>query len=215
MAAPVHRHRVLHELRAKLPELMVEAASVLLAVLLALAVDEWRQDRADRALARHAEQGIHEEIRLNREQLRDVHANHLAIQRYFVAQRAAAQEEENPGSLSVDFSLALLSDAAWETARVTQAVHFMPYDKVTELARLYQLQRLYEEAQSGFVNRLSSMGELHTRSPRHFIDALRGRLKTVLDLQRGLFESYDEMLGEQAAGEERDETAETAEPSPP
>jgi hypothetical protein len=49
-------------LREKLPELLLEAVSVVFAVLLALAVDEWREPRSRNTLAARA--SILEEIRL-------------------------------------------------------------------------------------------------------------------------------------------------------
>ncbi len=56
-------------LRRKLPELLVEGFSVALAVLLALAVDEWRENRSNLELAQRAEASIMAEVGSNRSRL--------------------------------------------------------------------------------------------------------------------------------------------------
>jgi len=67
----VTARRPWHEaLRAKLPEILLEAASVLVAVLLAFAVDEWRDAREKRQLADRARSTVVAELRVNREELR-------------------------------------------------------------------------------------------------------------------------------------------------
>jgi hypothetical protein len=69
-------------LREKLPELLLEAASVVFAVLLALAVDEWRETRSRNALAARARASILEEIRGNATELRNTRDNNRALLRH-------------------------------------------------------------------------------------------------------------------------------------
>src|SRR5689334_4619331 len=56
-------------LREKLPEILIEAASVVVAVLLAFAVDEWRDARAKREVAERAKRSIVSELQANRDEL--------------------------------------------------------------------------------------------------------------------------------------------------
>ena len=66
-------------LRNKLPSLFLEAFSVVLAVLLALAVDQWREDRANAALAQLAADRIESEVRANRQELSRAAGRHGEI----------------------------------------------------------------------------------------------------------------------------------------
>src|SRR5262245_21856053 len=68
-----------HRLRDKLPELLLEAASVVFAVLLALAVDEWRETQSQKALAARARASILEEIRGNESELRNTRDKNRAL----------------------------------------------------------------------------------------------------------------------------------------
>ena len=60
--------RVREQVRAKLPELLLEAVSVVFAVLVALAANEWRQNLADKQVAHRALTGIAEEMRASLEE---------------------------------------------------------------------------------------------------------------------------------------------------
>ena len=68
MPDPVDRSRR-SGLRDKLPELLIEAGSVAFAVLLALFVDQWRENRSNIQLAERAEESIMAEVRNNLERL--------------------------------------------------------------------------------------------------------------------------------------------------
>src|SRR5262245_21855151 len=83
-----------YRLRDKLPELLLEAASVVFAVLLALAVDEWRETKSQKALAARARASILEEIRGNESELRDARdKNHALMQRI---EEALLRVKQNP-----------------------------------------------------------------------------------------------------------------------
>ncbi|MEE8595438.1 MAG: hypothetical protein V3T25_06155 [Gemmatimonadota bacterium] len=66
-------------LKSKLPELVVEGFSVMLAVLLALAADSWREDRANRELAALARASVLEEVRGNLAELEDTREDHVRL----------------------------------------------------------------------------------------------------------------------------------------
>ena len=62
--------------------------------------------------------------------------------------RLAADPKAHHLTVELSFFVAELSDAAWDTTRTTQAVQFLPFEWVLEIARVYELQALYKRRSS-------------------------------------------------------------------
>jgi hypothetical protein len=199
--APRETHVKAHalaRLRERWPEILIEAGSVLLAVLLAFAVDEWRDARAKRELADRAQRSIMSELRANRDELRGTYAaNAKQLQRL---QRTLDRFDVDPdpkhGEVELSFFAAQLSDAAWETSRTTQAVQLLPFEWVVEMARVYQSQALYNSAQLDMLQRTrAAVAEFpSSRRPADIVAPLRSQLETFQSLGRQLLHGYDEAL---------------------
>ena len=183
-------------LKSKLPELLLEAFSVMLAVLVALAADSWREDRQNRELAELARARILEEVRGNLEEVRGTRADHAALIEALSSEISAL--EAGADSAQIGFNFALLSSAAWQTAQVTRATQFLDFDWVRRVATLYHLQELYDQRQAAVVEIMGTMGG----GPEQAAATLReigGRIRIVLELQNGLMEAYEELLAETPA----------------
>ncbi|MEJ2336583.1 MAG: hypothetical protein P8Y26_13275 [Gemmatimonadales bacterium] len=161
-------------LRSKLPELLVEAFSVMLAVLVALAVDEWRQSRADEELAALARASI-------------------AVLEALAGEVATLAGGAD--SAEIGFNFALLSSAAWQTAQVTRATQFLDFDWVRRIARLYHLQELYDDRQAAVVDMMGTIGG-EPDEAAEMLQAIGGRIRIVLSLQDGLIDAYEQVLQE-------------------
>jgi len=174
--------------RARIPQLALEAASVIFAVLVALAVDEWRGERANHEIAIRALTGIANEIEVNRDELRGTHeenGNFLA--------RLDSALSSGATAASAGFEYALLSASAWETAQITRATSYVDYDLVQRLARTYELQSLFIENQRVMVDVIAG-GRQATVPSDGSPTALTSRLRVILQLGDGLQDSYDEAL---------------------
>ncbi len=189
-AAPGHLRP---RLREKLPELLLEAASVVFAVLLAFAVDEWRETRSRQALADRARTSILEEIRANAAELRRTLDSNRAMLKRLEEDLLRVEAGEEP-PLEVNFSIALLSSASWQTAQVTQAAHFVDYDWVTRVSRIYELQSLYVTNQTSLLDRIDAIPERVKDDPQRMLEVMTQRVKTVLNFQTALLEGYEEIL---------------------
>jgi hypothetical protein len=177
-------------IRRKIPGLLVEALSVVFAVLVALGVDEWREDKANLELAGRALAGLTAEIENNLVELDSTRDENVSM----LAQLDAALAEGGPQSFSMEFEYTQLSQAAWQTSQVTQAVHFVDYEAVQRIARLYDLQELFIENQRALVDLIG--GVMGGTDPADVIYMLRGRLAVVMELEAGLAEAYREVLAE-------------------
>lgn len=178
-------------LKEKLPEILIEGAFVVLAILLALAADEWREDRENAELARRAIDGLVSELRANRNSLADTHDANAAA---FDALRAAAVDTVPPESLGIEYQYTLLSDAAWQTAQVTRAISYMDYEVVQDISRHYGLQSFFQEAQRRLVDRLSGVSEIVDESPERVAQIILGPYTVVMDAETGLVASLDSMI---------------------
>lgn len=181
------------QLREKLPELILEAASVVFAVLLALAVDEWREKRSQNALAERARASILEEIRGNEAELRRTRDKNRALLRRI--EETLARGRQGPEmSLEFNFQIALVSSASWHTAQMTQAASFLDFDWVRRVSKVYEFQDLYVTSQSAVVDRISGISEILDNDPFRMLRIIADRLRTNLELQDSLLEKYGEVL---------------------
>ncbi len=184
----------LSRLRARLPDLLIEAAFVFFAVLLALAADEWRE-RKDRAeLADRALAAILHEIRANREELlKDQEANLANLQDL---ERILGELEQGVEleALSVNYKVALTSRAAWETGRMSQAVHFLDLELMTNLAELYELQAIFERAQNSLVDSMTDIGARVRGDPRSALEDAAARMSAVVRYRQVLIDTSTALL---------------------
>ncbi|HWM89476.1 MAG TPA: hypothetical protein VN493_01775 [Thermoanaerobaculia bacterium] len=180
-------------LREKLPELLLEAVSVVFAVLLALAVDEWRETRSRNALAARARASILEEIRNNESELRNTQDNNRALLRQ-VEEALLQILQKRDMALQFHFEIALLSSASWNTAQMTQAANFLDFDWVRRVSNVYELQGLYVTSQSAVVERLSGISEILEDDPRRMLTIIAERLRVALRIQDSLLEEYGKVL---------------------
>ena len=190
------------KLRDKVPEIILEAVSVVLAVLLALAVDAWREDRSNAREAERARRGVLEEIASNhRELASNREDNRAVLDAVHQTLEAIEADPEKGGELSVDFSVSLLSSATWDTAKVTLSVHHLDFNWVARISKLYELQALYSRRQDELVSFLASGG---AGDDDRMLESMHRRLTAVLELEDGLLATYETMhpdLGTDPAAE--------------
>ena len=173
--------------------LLAEAVMVVFAVLVALAVDEWREHREIAARVARAEAGVEAELRANQEELRLGSASVQAMYDSVSSVVTRLQAGEVIREAGLGGNLPEFSDAAWETARVTGAVAHMPYRRVLRTAQVYETQALVREAQSQV---LASFGGIVARGLQvDLLQELQGELFIALQIYASLAQRYDEALG--------------------
>ncbi|HZP67973.1 MAG TPA: hypothetical protein VFB32_16840, partial [Rudaea sp.] len=121
---PAHGHPLRRRLAEKLPEILIEAGSVFLALLLALAASAWHEYREDTERAAQARSAILAELAENR---REYARSAAAVSHVLADLQAAVGDEAKTNKMSVDIPLALLSQAAWRTAQTTRAFRDIDY----------------------------------------------------------------------------------------
>lgn len=199
-------------LRSKLPELMVEGISVAFAVLLALAVDEWRETRSNHQLALRAEESVLAEVQGNLRILEDKSHSRDSLVAYTRDKRRALVQGEELENININFNPALLTRTAWETAQLTRALAFMDYDKVARIGRLYEIQSLYEESEDALVRMLAGLESLNWDEPTEALDQILPVLVRVDTFGDLLTAVYGNVLEHGFVAELSDEPDEAAAP---
>ena len=199
----------------RLPEIVIEALFMLVAVVLAFAVEEWREERELDGLAAEARGAILQEVTRNRDELIESKQGTTdataALEAWLdqaaqvmpstqEAQRAGSAEAAQPTPALPDpavnlSKLALLSSAAWRTAQSTEASRRMDYAWMLQISQTYELQAMYQDAQSATIDALvthrTSMDELTRRATAR---ALLGRIRVLTSLGQALEDDYADIL---------------------
>jgi hypothetical protein len=189
------RPRVRDQVRHKLPEILLEAGSVVFAILLALGVDQWREERAHRDLARRARETILSELRANRAELQSAHrANETVVNQ--LQDQLAKLRAGDAKSVHTSLELAQLSGAAFQAAQSTQALQFVELDWLVRVARVYELQRTYVAAQEGALTEVGVAGGSIAGgdNPLRVMERVNSRLTTVQQIATGLLVAYERVL---------------------
>lgn len=159
---------------AWLAEVLVQSVMIVLSILLALWVDEWKQHRAEQQLAQVSLYNFLHEVQQNQARLDDILPYHRGV-------RAMVKELETQHTIKspTDFESAVGVDGlrppfllatAWQTAVATGALQHIDYSTVSALSLTYTLQdRFREESRAG----IQSMLQASNFQPGHAEAALR------------------------------------------
>jgi hypothetical protein len=181
-------------LREKLPEILIEAASVVLALFLAFGANAWHEHGQDVERARTARAAILAEMRTNRTELggsREAMSRNLA----YLAELAKDDSSAKGQSAHFDVPLALLSEAAWRTAQSSQALRETDYAWTIEVSRCYELQGMFMQMQWLVLEQIADMGKARVDTKADIAHQLQGRIDLLSKLSADLERAYAELLG--------------------
>ena len=122
-------------------KLGAETFFVLLGVLLALALDEWRQGRREQEVVVLALENIRNEIRANRPEVQRALTHHRDLLRRL---------EETPG-IGVALRPAMIRNNAWQAAQSSQAAARMDFSSVAAFSKMEEFQEDYQNLVAGVM----------------------------------------------------------------
>lgn len=161
------------------PRVLFESALITVSILLALGLDEWREDRQDEETVEIAMSNFLREIRQNKARVDDAAPFNRGL-RNVLAQRFDDHAVGSPREM-IDilesYNTVVLQSTAWETALATGSVTIMEYNLVSALSLTYGLQSRYLEATS---DGLSSLVRPQDMTPEQF-DVLVNNATRYLD----------------------------------
>jgi hypothetical protein len=144
-ATPRTRESRLRRRPRWLPRVLLESLLIVFSVMLALAVDQWRDNRSRAARARLALDAIINELESNREAIDRAAAFHEEIAGKLKAIAASGELPSREVAFGGIFQPANLIATAWTSARDTGAAEQWPYDLVLRISRVYERQASYNE----------------------------------------------------------------------
>lgn len=138
-----------------LEKFAVETFSVVLGIALAFGVNAWHDRRVHAAAACEALREIRSELAANDSALQGEIPYHLAMRDSLRALLARTHGPVVPGGLSAiknwrGTHTAQPLDDAWQAARSTEALEYLPYDLVIQLSRGYAMQQQLTDINRGF-----------------------------------------------------------------
>ncbi|HEY0230688.1 MAG TPA: hypothetical protein VGC55_05515 [Dokdonella sp.] len=184
-------------LREKLPEIVIEAGSVVLALLLALALNQWNERQQENERAEIARNAILAELRANRQEIDGAHAKLQGI--VTMLRDALDTSKPPPHELQVQLGISLLSAAAWHATLATQASQRIDFAWLTRIAKVYELQDNFLRVQNAAVDQLSAVPPDDSVNGKQIAALLLPRFSALDQLAQGLALGYAETLDGTAA----------------
>lgn len=183
----------IQKLKERLPEILLEIFSVILAVLVALGVNQWQEDKENAELAQLARSKIEAEVQSNLDELEEAGTK---IQSLLAQLRGTIQKIEagGEGQIGLLFPVAVLSSSAWDTSKSTQALNYMDFEWVMRVGRVYDLQSIHHQSQTEVLSYISAMDEKEAREPARMLRGFLGRAEAAQELQQGLLKDYRDLL---------------------
>jgi len=187
----------------RLPDILLESLFIVLALLGALAIDEWRDDKEKEELAIIAERAILDEMRSNGEIL----ALNLERHKKLLGELETKLQQHKEGKdvfneFSFNYSMVMLSQAAWDSSRMSQAVQYIPLSRITSYSNIHTFQEMFNKNQSGLIDSIMNMGNVDKEDYPKLAESLKHRLQLLVginqDLQNGIevtTEMYQNVVG--------------------
>ena len=195
-------------------QITIEMTSIIFAVLLALGLEGWMQDRelnerADKMLER-----INSEISENRDALKE---SMMENKSYIDGIMAAAKDGEfvfDDIAPFIKLSAGGGEDAAWSSAKMTNAISVMPLDTMKSIANIYSTQTYYTEYSRALMLMFADM-TVNIQKPEQTKDQaykFLTHLRVLDSLATSLNTLYDEHLDGGDTPPKLDEDGVKAEP---
>lgn len=124
-----------------------EMISIIAGVLVALAVDEWNEDRENNQRAGIAMQNICSEMEKNLEVLEYLHPGNLAVLEVL---NLAVPQDTN---LQILPGLQL-QETAWRTMESSGITAYLDYDELFEVAQIYSIQNIYKDLGKNYIDHI-------------------------------------------------------------
>lgn len=204
-----------HDSTRRIPwrSLLVEAAFVVLSVLLALTLNNWHQDRTNRELARQALLNMKQEIRANRAE----------VEKVLPRQRALLDTLAGPHPpLGATIGAATIENNAWGAAQAMGAIPYLDPAVVSIASRIQETQRRYQnavETMDGIMIRGTFGAGGDAFSLKRIPEGIRVMVSELYGQEQRLLEEYDQALTEMgssaSANRPSASPAPTSEPAPP
>ena len=135
---------------------IVDVSGIVFAVLLALWLENWMQEKEKNDLAQEISSRITIEIQENRTELVSaIDENQTVI--VAINSYLSADEKDLQQLSDTQFFATNSSDAAWVSAKMTNSITLMPLDQIRALADLYETQKYHTNYNQNFFRGIAEL----------------------------------------------------------
>lgn len=174
--------------------LLIEFISVTFAVFLGLMLNQWKDNQNNQSLANQSINNIRAEIDTNSTRVKAMIDSHKMMVSRLDSVKSLSLKDYEKDNFSLSLSFEIISSTSWETAKLTQAITYMDYDVVSEIANLYQYQNYYESFVKEYVNR--NIYVKSNVSHKEYIENMQRFLNAIIPIEKRLMDYYKQILNE-------------------
>lgn len=173
-----------------------EFFSMLIAVVLAMGLTEWRQNHLNRKEAQESYLNILLEIQDNRGDLLNDSTAIGEDLRYIKDFLERFYSDEKPDDFSLGFQLSFLNTSALEVAKINESMAYLPNNVNISISEVYHTQAFYEEKAKEVFNVMAKMNSISADVKSEDFLAKLKEYRFQLRLVRGAIHSYLEITEE-------------------
>ncbi|MEO1050688.1 MAG: hypothetical protein AAFX87_08675 [Bacteroidota bacterium] len=180
-------------------KILLEIPAVIIAVLLALGLNSWKQDRDDKAMAQKSLQNIIFEIQNNLSAVKESIEDNDQARPYLDSTMARIDSGAQDIDFDISYDHSILSSAAWESANLTGAINHLDTKLVIDIADLYRIQDIYMNMGENFFLKMSSVEFNSDDNIRAVVKSNQNLIGLSENICRALIGGYEEFLKTQNA----------------
>jgi len=97
-----------------------------------------------------------------------------------------------------------LSTAAWQSAQMSQAVHYFDLDAMRQLSEVYEIQEMYDRMQTGIVDGMGDLLRIAREDPEAAVRQGVSGVSMLVGFHETLAETYRHTLDQLGSPAEAD-----------
>ena len=182
-----------------LGKVILEIPAVIIAVFLALAVNNCNQERQLEKAAKKTLEAILLEVESNKSSLANNIKDNKQNEEAILLMKDSMELNINgkwEANLQLGYEQTFLSTAAWEMAQITGATQQFDAAMVQQLSLIYDLQEMYIEQGDHFFKQMASV-DFHLvaeQSPKAQLEATLALIRIAESIGMATIEQYDQFI---------------------
>lgn len=180
--------------------LTFEFLSIVVAVVLAMGLTEWRQNALNKKQAEVSFQNILKEIDKNFDDLLADSADIVEDLRQIGKWIDTDRNYRDTLDFSVNFSLSFLNSSAWEVAKLNQSLTFLEQKKVQDISEIYLAQQFLDKMGITVFSQMKNLVKIDDKNIEPYEEEMRafnfdmrlmyGSVAAYLNVSRKVLKSY-------------------------
>jgi len=175
---------------------LTEVLSIVIGVLLALAVNEWNENRIQTGKADEAIQNIVHEIDSNIKLMVIVNKNNKAVIKLLNNESLASSNEKNNQQFLPGLQI---QDTAWKTLQSTGVSQHIKYSTLYTLSTVYSLQEIYKKLGYNLIQNVANHRILLSVKDKSVLDSIDSKvfltdMELIESVESALLSNYKKTL---------------------